>query len=138
MPDVARIGAAVHFSLAKVIVYERNQRLVSAVLRKTVLSPSELYGGALRYGPAEYGDFVRGLVCQPAVHVDSGPGAEYGLFRSQLWADDLGDLAQPVPEHLQALPGKPPLSAILEPPEGPPEPLLRLSQVPPGGAGPPG
>ena len=112
--------------------------MVSAVLRKTVRSPSEFYDWALRYGSTEYGDFMRRPVCQSAVHVDPGTGAEYAVLCAQLWLDDLGDLSQPVPEHLQALPGKPPFSATLEPFKGSAQPLFRLPQMPSSGAGSPG
>ena len=93
------------------IIYEWHQQLVAAVLLKTVGASPGIYGGAIRYRPAEYGDSLRRIGSQPAVSVDSVPGAESDLFPSELRPDDLGYFSQPVPEHLQAVSGKPEIFA---------------------------
>ena len=82
------------------IIYEWHQQLVAAVLHKTVGASPGIYGGAIRYRPAEYGDSLRRVGGQSAVSVDPIPGAESGLFCFKLRPDDLGYFPQSVPEYL--------------------------------------
>ena len=77
--------------------------MVSAVLRKTVSGASPLYDGPVRYGPVEYGDFVRGTGGKSAIHHLYGAAAESDLLPVELRHADLGYFPQPVPEDLQTL-----------------------------------
>ena len=100
-------------------MYERNQQLVSAVLRKTVGGPAQIYGRALWHGPAEYGDFVHRSGGKSAVGMEPFSGAEHGLCTAELWPDGHSHLADVIPEYLPALPGESEVSPVLESAEGP-------------------
>ena len=50
--------------------------------------------------------------------------AEYHFLGAELRPDDLGDLPHPVPEHLQAVSGKPEISPVFHPLKGQAEPLF--------------
>ena len=65
-----------------------------------------------------------GSVLQPAVGVGQGGAAEYHFLGAELRPDDLGDLPHSVPEHLQAVSGKPEISPVFHPLKGQAEPLF--------------
>ena len=59
---------------------------------------------------------MHGSVLQPAVGVGQGDAGEYHFLGAELRPDDLGDFPHPVPEHLQAVPGKPEIPPVFHPP----------------------
>ena len=112
--------------------------MVSAVFRKTVNGAAQFHGRTVWHGPAEHGDPLRRSCRQPAVGADPGAAGKYYFLGIELYSDDLGYFPQSFPEHLQAVSGKPEISAGIRSTQGPASPLLRLSQMPSDGPGSPG
>ena len=87
--------------------------MVSTVYRKGIGRAPQFYGRTLWHGPAEYGDSGRRTDYQPDLGVVPVSQAEHDFLCAQLRPDDLGDLAQPVPQHLSALSGESEILGVL-------------------------
>ena len=98
--------------------YEWDGKLAAAVWHENAYGTEPVHGRPIRHGSAEYGDTVYGPLCQPAVRVEQICHVGSDLHTAELWPDDLGHLAKPVPEHLCPIPGEPEIPTIFRPAEG--------------------
>ena len=89
--------------------------MVSAPRRKNPIGHSCVYDGPIWHRQTEYDNFRRRFDYVPFVNVYSAALCQSVADLFVLCADGLGDLPKPIPECVQALSGKQPVSEFPKP-----------------------
>ena len=115
--------------------HEWNRKLVSPSGREPERRTAAVYDRPLRHRQTEFGDSLDRRDLFGHLPVSSRGVAQFSVLGAGLCVHGLGAVSQLLPQHLQAVSGKPQVHKPFGAAEGSGTPLFCLPQVPPAGAG---